>query len=70
METGFPWSMAQGGVVYFDMSKAHHLLGFQPRYSLLESIRSIKDWVDAGGLGNEPLAPEDPAFGTGIAEAG
>jgi nucleoside-diphosphate-sugar epimerase len=68
VETGFPWSMAQGGALYFDMSKARQLLGFEPRYSLRESIQSIKDWIDAKGLEGEPLAAEDQAFGSGVAE--
>jgi nucleoside-diphosphate-sugar epimerase len=50
VECGFPWSMAQGGEISFDMSKAKKLLDFVPLYSLEDSIRSIKDWVDAGGL--------------------
>jgi len=49
---GFPWSMAQGNEVYFDMSKAKELLAFEPAYSLADSIKSIKDWINAGGLAN------------------
>jgi nucleoside-diphosphate-sugar epimerase len=48
VEYGFPWSMAQGGKIAFDMSKAGRLLGFEPRYSFEDSIRSIKAWIDAG----------------------
>ena len=66
--TGFPWSMAQGGEVYFDMTKARELLGFEPRYTVFDSVRNIKDWVDSQGLVNEPEAPEDTAFGAGVAE--
>ena len=64
-ETGFPWSMAQGGEVSFDMSKAKKLLGFEPQYTLADSVQSIKDWVDAGGL-EEDRAAADKMFGTGV----
>jgi nucleoside-diphosphate-sugar epimerase len=50
VDCGFPWSMAQGNEVYFDMSKAKELLGFEPAYGLEESIQSIKDWIASGGL--------------------
>lgn len=50
VEYGFPWSLAQGGSLAFDMSKAKRLLGFEPRYQVEDSIRNIKAWVDAGGL--------------------
>lgn len=50
VEVGFPWSMAQGGKVSFDMSKAAKLLGFTPIYSLEDSVRSIWEWVREGGL--------------------
>ena len=69
VETGFPWSMAQGGVVYFEMSKARQLLDFVPQYSVAQSIQNIKDWIDARGLENEPEAAEDKAFGSGVTEA-
>lgn len=65
VETGFPWSMAQGGEITFDMSKAKRLLGFEPQYTLQDSIRSIKAWVDAGGLTEE--RPEgDKAYTSGV----
>ena len=47
---GFPWSMAQGGVLYFDMSKAKKLIGFEPIYSVSDSISNIKQWIEDGGL--------------------
>lgn len=47
---GFPWSMAQGGVLYFDMSKAKKLVGFEPQYSIADSVRAIKEWIESGGL--------------------
>ena len=65
VETGFPWSMAQGGEIEFDMSKAKRLLGFEPRYSMRETILSIKAWVDAGGL-EEDRAEGDSAYSSGV----
>ena len=47
---GFPWSMSQGGELAFDMSKAKKLIGFEPQYSVADSVRCIKEWADAGGL--------------------
>ena len=67
VEYGFPWSMAQGGEIAFDMSKASELIGFEPRHTLADSIAGIKDWVDAGGLAESEGAPAD-SFGTGVGE--
>lgn len=64
VEYGFPWSMAQGGRIEFDMSKAERLIGFKPLYQLEESIRSIKDWIDAGGLKTD--GAKDESYGTGV----
>lgn len=50
VEYGFPWSLAQGGAIYFSMDKAKELLGFEPSYTFQQSLTSIKDWVDSGGL--------------------
>ena len=50
VEYGFPWGMAQGGEVAFDMSKADGMLDFEPRYTVADALMSIKDWVDQGGL--------------------
>lgn len=47
---GYPWSMAQGGEIVFDMGKAERLMDYRPRYSLEDSILSIKEWIDSGGL--------------------
>ncbi len=66
VEVGFPWSMAQGGDLAFDMSKAKRLLGFEPLYTMEQSIRSIKDWVDIGGLNEEPVAPANGVYGAGV----
>jgi len=68
VKTGFPWSMAQGGKVYFDMRKARRLLGFKPRYTVLDSMRSIMDWIDAGGLKTEGATLQDRAYGSGVRE--
>jgi UDP-glucose 4-epimerase len=65
VETGFPWSMAQGGEISFDMSKAKKLLGFEPKYTLEDSIRNIKAWVDAGGLLEEQAAANS-TFTSGV----
>lgn len=62
---GFPWSMAQGGEIAFDMSKARKLLAFKPRYTLADSIESIKDWIDAGGL-EEVKSVGAQSFGGGV----
>ena len=64
VDTGFPWSMAQGGEIAFDMSKAKRLLDFEPQYTLAGSIQSIKDWVDGGGL--EEQAASDSGYGAGV----
>lgn len=50
VEYGYPWSMAQGGELSFDMSKAEKLINFKPRYTFADSIRSIKEWAESGGL--------------------
>jgi nucleoside-diphosphate-sugar epimerase len=65
VQTGFPWSVAQGGKIEFDMSKAKRLLAFQPQYTLEDSILAIKDWVAAGGLEHETGQP-DERFGGGV----
>ena len=65
VEFGFPWSMAQGGEIAFDMSKAARLLGFVPQYALADSIKAIKDWIDAGGLSDTGSA-HDKAYGAGV----
>jgi nucleoside-diphosphate-sugar epimerase len=68
VDVGFPWSMAQGGEIAFSMEKAKKLLGFEPIYDLAASIKSIKDWVDAGGL-TEAGADEDKSYGAGVSRA-
>jgi UDP-glucuronate 4-epimerase len=65
VEYGFPWSMAQGGEIAFDMSKAQRLIDFVPEYSLEDSVCSIKEWIDAGGLVEETLGGKE-SFGTGV----
>ena len=56
--------MAQGGEISFTMTKAKELLDFEPKYSLRNSILSIKEWIDAGGL--EADIKEQRQFGSGI----
>lgn len=50
VQFNFPWSMAQGGKIAFSMEKAKRVLSFQPIYSLSDSVLSIKEWIDDGGL--------------------
>ncbi len=67
VDYGFPWSMAQGGEIAFDMSKAKEIIDFEPLYTMNDSIQSIKDWVDSGGLA-EQASSEDKSFGSGVGE--
>jgi len=67
VDFGFPWSMAQGGEIAFDMSKARELLGFEPLHTLAASIHSIRDWIDAGGLEEEQAT--DESYGAGVGES-
>jgi nucleoside-diphosphate-sugar epimerase len=67
VEYGFPWSMAQGGEVAFDMSKAKDLIGFAPDFGLSDSLASIKQWVDVGGLAEEETAASE-GFGAGVGD--
>ena len=67
VEYGFPWSMAQGGEIHFDMSKAKNLIGFKPRYSLEDSIKSIREWIDSGVLDKKQDAKNEK-FGEGLSK--
>lgn len=60
---GYPWSMAQGRTLYFDMEKAKSLIGFVPRYDVFDSLKYIKQWIDAGGLDENV---EARVFGSGL----
>lgn len=62
---GFPWSMAQGDEIEFSMEKAKKLIGFEPRYSMKDSITYIKEWIDAGGL-TEDKPSADKSYGSGV----
>jgi len=66
VETGFPWSMAQGNEISFSMQKAKDIMGFEPSYNLGDSIAYIKEWIDTGGL--EPGLQRNEEFGEGIKE--
>jgi nucleoside-diphosphate-sugar epimerase len=66
VDVGFPWSMAQGHEITFSMSKAKRLLDFEPLYTVADSIQSIQDWIEAGGLEGEARAPADRAYGAGV----
>ena len=50
VETSF---LLRGTAVAHSMSKAKRLIGFEPQYSLVDSLQSIVDWVNAGGLVEE-----------------
>lgn len=65
VEYGFPWSMAQGGELYFSMKKAEEVLGFKPEYDLEASLSSIKDWIDQEGI-RKNANSTDTKFGTGV----
>lgn len=65
VECGFPWSMAQGGEISFSMEKAKRLLGYVPEHTLEDAVRSIKEWVDAGGLAEEASGTAE-SFGSGV----
>jgi nucleoside-diphosphate-sugar epimerase len=65
VDTGFPWSMAQGQKICFDMSKAKALIGYEPRYSLEDSLLSILAWIDSGGFAGD-RDENDAVFGEGV----
>lgn len=58
VEYGFPWSMAQGKEMALDMTKAEKLINFTPKYTMVETIKSIKEWIDSGGLEKEAFKKE------------
>jgi len=65
VEYAFPWSMAQGGEISFDMSKAQQLIDFEPIYTLEDSIKSIIEWIDSGGLDEQGPGNQE-MFGEGV----
>ena len=65
VETGFPWSMAQGGRISFAMSKAARLIDFRPQFTVEDAVLAIKAWSDSGGL-DEDRSAEDKAYGGGV----
>lgn len=42
---GYPWSMAQGNEIEFDMGKMEKLLGYKPQYTISDSLRNIFNWI-------------------------
>ena len=64
--TGFPWSMAQGGSIEFDMRKARERLGFTPRHAMGDTLAHLLAWVEGGGLERTP-DPEEEVRDTGVA---
>lgn len=67
VECGFPWSMAQGGEISFDMSKARRLIDFVPKYTVEDSINYIKEWIDTGALGRDDMGGKE-SFTKGVKE--
>ena len=47
------------------MEKAKKLIGFEPKYSMKDSIAYIKEWIDAGGLTEEGRSA-DQSYGSGV----
>jgi hypothetical protein len=43
------------------------MMDFQPLFSLADSIKSIKEWTDAGGLTEQ--AGRDESFAAGLASS-
>ena len=66
VEYGFPWSMAQGNEMALDMTKAEKLIGFKPKYTMEDTIKCIKEWIDSGGFEKEPVKKE--SFQDGVEE--
>lgn len=66
VDCGFPWSMAQGGEISFDMSKAEQRLDYKPQYTLADAVKSIKEWIDADGLKAETSAGITDNYGAGV----
>jgi len=67
--TGFPWSMAQGGRIEFDMRKARERLGFTPAWSLEDTLAHLLAWVEDGGLERTP-DPAEEVSDTGVERGG
>lgn len=63
--TGFPWSMAQGGAIGFDMRKARERLGFEPVWKLEDTLAQLLAWVEGGGLERTP-DPDEEVGDTGV----
>ena len=66
VETGFPWSMAQGEKIRFSMEKAKNMIGFEPQYSVEDSMIAIKEWIEGGGLDTESGQATDKSFSKGV----
>jgi dTDP-L-rhamnose 4-epimerase len=65
VELGYPWSMAQGKELCFSMRKGKELIGYEPKYGIEDSLRYIKDWIDAGGL-EQMKSIDEGIYGSGI----
>ena len=64
VKCGFPWSMAQGGEISFSMKKAKDMIGFVPKYSMDESIKSIIKWIDSPDY--ETFDKNELSYGQGV----
>lgn len=60
---GYPWSMAQGGKIWFDMGKAERLLGYKPVYDMKSSIENIYQWACENDL---QAVKTEEEYGAGV----
>ena len=63
VEYGFPWSMAQGEEIEFSMAKAKKVINFEPLYSMEDSLRSIKEWIDSENVARTQTEAGKYGFG-------
>ena len=56
--------MAQGGEISFSMKKAKDMIGFVPKYSMDESIKSIIKWIDSPDY--ETFDKNELSYGQGV----
>jgi nucleoside-diphosphate-sugar epimerase len=50
VECDYPLGLAQGGQISFSMEKAKKILGYEPKYTFADAVKSVTDWINAGGL--------------------
>ncbi|MBL7047743.1 MAG: NAD(P)-dependent oxidoreductase [Candidatus Marinimicrobia bacterium] len=66
IEFGYPWSMAQGHEIQFSMEKAKKILGFEPKYSLEDSILNIYEWAQDFNFSCDSVNQNKEAYEAGI----